>query len=139
MQNTRKAQQGFTLIELMITVVIVAILAAIAYPSYTSYITHSRRSEALAALSDTAARLERYYAQNGTYATATLALLSVGAGNSFNTASNNYNVAITTQTATTYVVTATPQFAQWTNDTNCHTIKISDAGIPNDAFAACWK
>lgn len=138
MRNTRKAQQGFTLIELMITVVIVAILAAIAYPSYTSYITHSRRSEALAALSDTAARLERYYAQNGTYATATLALLNVGSGLTFNTPTNYYQVGITGQTATSYTITATPQLTQWTNDPSCHTIQITDAGIP-PASAACWK
>jgi len=41
----RKAR-GFTLIELMITVVIVAILASVAWPSYQSYLSRSRRSEA---------------------------------------------------------------------------------------------
>jgi type IV pilus assembly protein PilE len=38
--------KGFTLIELMITVVIVAILASVALPSYQSYLQRSRRSEA---------------------------------------------------------------------------------------------
>jgi type IV pilus assembly protein PilE len=42
MRNTR----GFTLIELMITVVVVGILAAIAYPSYQTYMQKTRRSEA---------------------------------------------------------------------------------------------
>ena len=41
----RKAR-GFTLIELMITVVIVAILASVAWPSYQSYLQRSRRAEA---------------------------------------------------------------------------------------------
>ncbi len=42
MRNAR----GFTLIELMITVVVVGILAAIAYPSYQTYMQKTRRSEA---------------------------------------------------------------------------------------------
>jgi type IV pilus assembly protein PilE len=45
-QQGRTGQQGFTLVELMITVAIVSILAAIAIPSYDRYVTKSRRSEA---------------------------------------------------------------------------------------------
>lgn len=41
----RKAS-GFTLIELMITIVIVAILASVAWPSYQSYMQRSRRADA---------------------------------------------------------------------------------------------
>ncbi len=38
-----KKAAGFTLIEVMITVVIIGILAAIAYPSYVQYIAKSTR------------------------------------------------------------------------------------------------
>jgi type IV pilus assembly protein PilE len=41
-----RSTRGFTLIELMITVVVVGILAAIAYPSYQTYMKKARRSEA---------------------------------------------------------------------------------------------
>lgn len=41
-----RGARGFTLIELMITVVVVGILAAIAYPSYQTYMKKSRRSDA---------------------------------------------------------------------------------------------
>ena len=58
---------GFTLIELMVTVVIVSILASIAIPSYMSSVRKSRRTEARTALLDLAAREERYLATNSAY------------------------------------------------------------------------
>jgi len=48
----RPALRGFTLIELVVTMVIIAILAAIAIPSYTSYVRKGRRTDAKSALLD---------------------------------------------------------------------------------------
>lgn len=77
MLDPKRPQRGFTLIELMITVAIVAILAAVAYPSYTKYVQRGYRSEGIAMLNDAVARMERYYAQNNSYAAGTLANLGI--------------------------------------------------------------
>lgn len=62
-----RPQQGFTLIEVMITVAIVAILSAIAIPAYSEYVLRARITEATNALSDMRLKMERFYQDNRRY------------------------------------------------------------------------
>jgi type IV pilus assembly protein PilE len=132
-----KHQQGFTLIELMITVAIVAILAAIAYPSYTNYVKRGYRSEGIALLNDAAAKMERFYAQNNSYAGATLTKL--GYTDPMMSTNGKYKLTIPNPTATAYSVVVAPQGSQATD--TCGTLSVSQDGTKASSTGAadCFK
>jgi len=62
-----RCNRGFTLFELMVTVVIVGILAAIAYPSYEAYMKRNRRAEAQQLLAGIANRESQYLLDSRMY------------------------------------------------------------------------
>ncbi|OTG67143.1 type IV pilin protein [Acinetobacter silvestris] len=63
----KKAQQGFTLVELMVVVVIITIFAVIAIPSYQEYVRRNQASAAEQEIQKIAEQLERFRAKNFTY------------------------------------------------------------------------
>lgn len=113
-QKQPKKFSGFTLIELMVTVVIVGILAAIALPSYSSYITKSQAKSAASDLVALSVVVENFYLRSLTYTaptpnpttnTAETQSYAVGwqpsSGDSF-----KYTIRVTTATKS-YILTAT--------------------------------
>lgn len=143
-------KNGFSLLELMIVLAVVGILAAIAYPSYNEYTTRSRRADGQAALLDLATRMERFYSENNTYATATIASGNA-ATDVLGTATSPegwYTLAITNQGAGTFTVQATPALEQANRDTRCQSLTYNNlgqkgitdgpAGTPTGTADQCW-
>lgn len=143
---------GFTLIELMITVVIASILVSIALPLYQHQIRESRRTDARSALLDLASREERYYAINNVY-TSTASNLgytgwpqTVGSGYYVLNAPSNIN-ASTATSAATFTITASPVTGKGQDlDTDCRLFQVIQSGQDTstnsagaDSTAICWK
>lgn len=65
MNMMKKAQQGFTLIELMIVVAIIGILAAIALPAYQDYTKRTHVGEGMTLASGAKAAVTEFFSTNG--------------------------------------------------------------------------
>lgn len=147
-------KQGFTLIELMITVAIISILVAIAYPSYSESIAKSRRADAQSVLLQGAQYLERIYTERGGYnkkadgTTGTLSDVGLPANltkSPVDGSSTYYTISTTgTFDGNTFTLAATPSGSQ-SND-KCGTLTLTNAGVKgisgNNASVDvnyCWK
>jgi type IV pilus assembly protein PilE len=100
MKMFKVSQKGFTLIELMITVVIIGIIASIAVPSYTDYVKKGKAAEATATLANTRIQVEQCFQDTRDYTDATCKALCPAAGTYFNyactwTDANNYDLKAT--------------------------------------------
>ena len=138
-----KRQRGFTIIELLITIVIISILAAIALPAYNDYVQRAKLTEAFTALSDFRVRQEQFYQDNRRYDGAGLNGCGVAGPNS------RYFTFVCAPNATTpsqtYIITASgiateglTNFVYTLNENNVRattTLGTGWSGAPN---IACW-
>ena len=93
---------GFTLIEIMVTVVIVSILAAIAIPQYRNYVERGKVTEAVSTLSALRLGAEKWFADSRTYVPGTPDWRTVSGTKYF-----TYDCNTPAITQTTYTCTAT--------------------------------
>jgi type IV pilus assembly protein PilE len=111
------AISGFTLVELMVTLVVAAILLTIAIPAYQTQIRESRRTEAKTALLDLAGREETLYSTLNLYSVTPTDVGYLGANFPIQVGSNYYsvnvqvpnpNAVVTVPPTPSFLITATP-------------------------------
>jgi type IV pilus assembly protein PilE len=147
MRTTLRFPKGFTLVELMITIMVAAILAAIAVPSYTNQVRKSRRTDARNAVLDAAAREERLFATNNRYSQVAADLGYTALPQKIGGGYYEVNVRCTPDVATCtgFVVTAAPLGNQ-VKDTACAIFQVDETGKQTvtgvsaaDPRAPCWN
>jgi type IV pilus assembly protein PilE len=132
------SEKGFTLIEMMITVVILGILAAVAFQTYQSSVRNSNRTEGKAEVMDVAQRLQSCYTVYGRYnhdSCAIYAQLSA-AGGKITTQSKGFYDVTGVFAAGTYTLTATAVKLPQTADTGCLELFLTHTGAKTPA--GCW-
>jgi len=129
---------GFSLFELMITLVIISVLSLLCLPIYSRHITHARRLEAELSLIKLANAIEEYHIINNTYQNATLDAL----GFSEKIAHDQYQLAIPLATDFQYILKAIPQDKQAQNDTLCDSLILNSSGkreiTGSGHLTDCW-
>ena len=96
-----KRKNGFTLIEMLITIAIMSIIVAIALPLYSTYVAKARQQDAKGQLMAIRQAQEIYKLQYGAYTTVTAGL------SGWQGTLGRYTFAVTAANATTFSASAT--------------------------------
>lgn len=126
-------QQGITLIEVLITLVIVGILSGVAIPAYTDHVTRSRTAEAFTALGAAQANAEQFWSNTRSYA-------DYDESGAFPAATPNFTYALSNATPSTYTITATgrARMAGFTYTIDQNGTRATPATPAWGTSTSCW-
>lgn len=129
----KEKNKGFTLVELMVTVMIVAVLASFALPAFNDYTKKARWAEARAALIQASMNMEREFSTNNIYSGA-----SAGVTFQSQSDSKSYTLSFKDLEDHSFTIIATPARA----DSECGTFSLTQASEKGSSgsleSAKCW-
>lgn len=96
-------RSGLTLLEILVVLAILAIIASIAVPSYREHLERGRRTDAMIALQDVAARQEQFYFDHNRYSAS---LASIGASPS--SPDGYYRITLLSESPVAFIARAEP-------------------------------
>lgn len=140
--------RGFTLVELLVTLVVLAVLATLGAASWRGPLQRLHRADAIATLLRIQVAQEKFFLANNRYV-ATLAGVAApppaGLGVAIDSASGAtpdgyYRIALGNTTATTYTATATAANGQSLDHSDCATLSIDHLGMRSPPESSgCWR
>lgn len=141
-----RGARGFTLVELMITVMIIGVLATIAIPSYQQFVQRARRTEAKSAMLRVMGAQERYFTVNNSYTTDPTALSFAACGNNTTGSGDNCDAstyliqiaALNGDPKTGFTLTASPK----QTDDLCGNLTLTSTNVKgktgSGSMQDCW-
>lgn len=130
---------GWTMVELVIVLAVLSVLLAVAYPVYNGQLIKARRADGHALLYEAAQRQQQFFTSNNHFTD------TIGSGGLEMSATSDegyYTLSITSPSATSYTLTATPAGAQ-TSDTSCGDLtlthlNVKGCGATDCEVQRCW-
>ncbi len=138
-----KQLNGFSLIELMVTVAIIGILAAVALPSYQNHVMQSNRAVAKAILLENAQFMEQFYTENSRYDQTpggVAVALPIAQSPRPGGGAIQYNISLQAVALNTFTLQAIPA-GSMAGDV-CGTLTLANTGLQGASggtVAQCWN
>jgi type IV pilus assembly protein PilE len=137
MMTSNKGSQGFSLIELLLSLALMVLIGSVAVPGFRSAILRAHRSDGLAAMMRLQLQQERFYLERGRYAHDAAELTSrLGAA----VGSLHYDIAVQSVNDDRFSIVLQAIGPQRADRPDCWRLAIDERGARSPGESSgCWR